>query len=479
VSPPPTPAARRTTGPAGLRRELGTLESYAALVGILIGAGIFKVTGQAWTLTGSSVIVGYLVLAPAILATSAAYSVFLSTPLGREPGGEYTHISRTLGSRAVAFVGVWLKIISYLGALAYLSLAFADYLIELSAGHLRAQRDERALALAILVIIYAAHVAGVRWFGRTQVVMCALLGLSLVVLIVPGLFSIRVANYRPFFAHGFGGFMAALPPLFFAYAGFESLAQTAGEVKDSTKRLPGIFLKGIAATTLVYLLMSVVAFGVLPGERLGASAAPMTEVASTYLPVGAAWFVTLGAVMALTTSLNTTMLVPSRLAIVLAEDGLAPRWLAAVHPRTGTPVRGLTVTLLVSATLVLSGQVSLALNIAVFALVLLYLIHSLALLLLPRTNPPLFRAVTVRMPLALQRAAAAVSIVSMGALVAVQIVQDLRTLGQTTLPERVAGHSLTTLELCVLWALVGAAIYSVGRRGAATSAESPVESAAE
>src|SRR3989442_7954084 len=104
-----------------LRRDLGTIESYAALIGILIGAGIFKVTSQAWLLTGPSVILGYLVLSPAILATSVAYSFFLSTPLGRDPGGEYTHVSRTFGGHGLAFVGVWLKAISYLGALAFLA----------------------------------------------------------------------------------------------------------------------------------------------------------------------------------------------------------------------------------------------------------------------------------------------------------------------------------------------------------------------
>src|SRR5439155_17408957 len=114
-----------------LRRDLGTVESYAALLGILIGAGIFKVTSDAWALTGASVILGYLVLAPAILATSVAYSVFLSTPLGREPGGEYTHISRTFGGYGLAFVGSWLKIISYVDALAYHARSFADYTREL------------------------------------------------------------------------------------------------------------------------------------------------------------------------------------------------------------------------------------------------------------------------------------------------------------------------------------------------------------
>src|SRR5258706_15791258 len=106
---------------------------------MLIGAGIFKVTSDAWALTGPSVILGYLALAPAILATSVAYVVFLSTPLGREPGGEYTHISRTFGGHGVAFVGAWLKIISYIGALAYLAIAFAEYLTALSGGIFRQQ----------------------------------------------------------------------------------------------------------------------------------------------------------------------------------------------------------------------------------------------------------------------------------------------------------------------------------------------------
>ena len=455
----------------GLRRDLGTVESYAALIGILIGAGIFKVTGQAWALTGSSVILGYLALAPAVLATSVAYAVFISTPLGREPGGEYTHISRTFGGFGVAFLGAWLKIISYVGALAYLALAFAEYFAELLA--LPASSASRMpLALASIAFFYAVHVVGVRWFGRIQVVMCALLGLSIIVLVVPGLFAIRPANYRPFFTHGLRGFAAALPPLFFAYAGFESLAQAAGEVRDSTRRLPGIFVKGIAATTVIYFLMSAVAFGVLPGERLAASPAPMADVGSVYLPVGAAWFVTFGAVMAITTSLNSTMLVPSRLAIMLARDGLSPRWLAAVSPATGTPIAGLTLTLVGAAVLVVGGQVSLALNIAVFALVILYFLHSFTLLVLPRRNPALYGQVTARIPLPLQRAAAVLSMLAMGALIGLQIADDVATLSRLSLSQRLAQHSLTTLELCLAWTVIGAFFYAVGRRGARLRAES-------
>jgi amino acid transporter len=450
---------------AGFRRDLGTLESYAALIGILIGAGIFKVTGEAWTLTGPSVILGYVVLAPAVLATSVAYAVFLSTPLGREPGGEYTHISRTFDAYGIAFVGAWLKIISYIGALAYLAVAFAEYSIQLSAGLLRSTQV-MPIALSSLVFFYLVNVVGVRWFGRIQVAMCALLGVSIVVLVAPGLFAIQPANYRPFFTHGFGGFAASLPPLFFAYAGFESLAQTAGEVRDSTRRLPRVFLRGIGAAMTIFILMSVVALGVLPGARLAASPAPMAAAAAVYLPFGAAWFVTLGAVMAITTSLNPTMLVPSRLAVVLARDRLAPRWLGAIESRTGTPVRALTGTLAVAAVLLLTGQISLALNIAVFALVALYLLHSIALLLLPRSNPELFRSVTVRISSGVQRLAAVLSVLAMAGLLLVQVIQDLHTLATLSLAERIARRSVTTLELCLAWGVVGAVIYLLGRRQA-------------
>jgi amino acid transporter len=448
---------------ASLRRDLGTIESYATLLGMLIGAGIFKVTSDAWALTGPSVILGYLVLAPAILATSVAYSVFLSTPLGREPGGEYTHLSRTFGGYGLAFVGVWLKVISYIGALAYLARALGDYTVELFAGTLP-RNAAMPVAIGSLIFFYVIHVAGVRWFGRIQVWMCVLLGLSIIVLVVPGLFAVKLHNYRPFITHGLGGFAASLPLVFFGYAGFESLAQTAGEVRDSTHRLPRIFLRGILATTVIYFLMSAVAFGVLPGDELRRAAAPMAAVASRYLPMGAAWFVTLGAVMALTTSVNATMLVPSRVGIMLAEDGLAPRILGAISPLTGTPIVGLTLTLFVTLLLLVSGQVSLALNIAVFALVVLYFLHSLALLALPRANPSLYASVTLPLPLWIQRLSAVISLLFMGALIVVQLTGDVDVLRRLSFRERIEHASLTTIELVVFWGVIGAVLYVIAAR---------------
>src|SRR5215212_3077201 len=453
-----------------LRRDLGTLESYAALIGILIGAGMFQVTSRAWAISGPSVILGYLLLTPAILATSIPYAAYLSTHLGREPGGEYLHISRTLKGYRLAYVGAWLKIISYIGAGAYLADAMAGYFIALSGGRIDAQRFKLPISLAALVVFYLIHVIGIRWFGRMQVALSALKCLALLVLIVPGLFMIHSSNYTPFFTGGVNGFAASLLPLFFAYAGFESLAQTAGEVKDSTRRLPKIMLNGITITALIYVFTSIVSFGVLPGGRLQASSAPMAEVASIYLPAGAAMFVTIGAIAAIMTALNGTIFVPSRLALMFVEDGLAPRWLGFVNKATATPIRALTLTLVCCAVLLVSGQLSLALNVAVFALVVLYFIHSLVFLFLPRLNPDLASEVRISLSHRVQQAAAIVSVLSMGLMILIQLRQDATVLSTQTLSERISGQSLTSIELIVVWGVVGAGLYQLARMQRASHA---------
>jgi amino acid transporter len=396
------------------------------------------------------VILGYLVLTPAILATSIPYAAYLSTPLGREPGGEYLHISRTVGGFRLAYVGAWLKIISYIGAGAYLANAMAGYIIALSGNRIDARTFRLPLALIALVMFYFIHVIGIRWFGRFQVLM-------------PGLFVLRGENYTPFFTHGAGGFGASLLPLFFAYAGFESIAQTAGEVKDSTHRLPKILLKGITVTALIYVFTSIVSFGVLPGGRLQASSAPMAEVASIYLPAGAAMFVTIGAIAAIMTALNGTIFVPSRLAIMFVEDGLAPRWLGFINKATATPIRALTLTLICCAILLVSGQLALALNVAVFALVVLYFIHSLVFLLLPRLKPSLASEIKISLSHRVQQAAAIVSLLSMGLMILIQLRQDVVVLSTQTLSERISGQSLTSIELIVVWGVIGAGLYQLAR----------------
>lgn len=120
-------------------------------------------------------------------------------------------------------------------------------------------------------------------------------------------------------------------------------------------------------------------------------------------------------------------------------------------------------TLICCALLLISGQLALALNVAVFALVVLYFIHSLVFLFLPRLNPTLASEVEISLPRRVQQAAAIFSLLAMGVMILIQLRQDMNVLRTQTLLERINGQSLTSIELIVVWGVVGAGLYQFAR----------------
>ena len=129
--------------------------------------------------------------------------------------------------------------------------------------------------------------------------------------------------------------------------------------------------------------------------------------------------------------------------------------LARIHQQTtATPIRGLTLTLICCAILLISGQLSLALNVAVFALVVLYFIHSLVFLFLPRLNPGLASEIQINLP---PRAAGGgiVSLLFDGLDDPDSVASGRVVLSTQTLGQRINGQSLTSIELILVWGSVG------------------------
>ncbi|HSB12551.1 MAG TPA: APC family permease [Blastocatellia bacterium] len=468
-----------------LRRELTKLESYATIIGILVGSGIFVVTGKSGAIAGPSVSLAYLVLAPVVLVTAVAYSVYLSTPLGTQPGGEYSHISRTTGSYYLGFITLWLKWLSYIGALVVLSTSLAQYLkffypnmdqwlaavmpFGESLGRSYSgdpSLGEAVIATAAMLFFFVFNLLGVKVYGRLQTFMVIVKCLAIVLLVVPGLFAIDWKNFSPMFPFGFRavttpegerGFMAVLAPLFFAYAGFEGLAQTAGETKDSRKSLPMIFINGVLISMVIFFLMSLVAFGVMPYQELAHSSFAMSDAAARYLPWWGGAVVTVGALMAFSTCLNTTLFVPARILYVFGEERMAPRWFGSVAERFRTPWVSLVVNAVVAIALLWTKSFGYVLDIAIVAMFLVYGLHSASLIALPFIRPELYKKARVRLHPALLVIFGLASMVSMGYLTIVTIGRDI------------ARHSsqeqsgLAIWQLLLLWTAFGTALYGIAR----------------
>lgn len=481
------PVQHKPSHKVELRRELTRLESYATIIGILVGSGIFVVTGKSGAIAGPSVPLAYLVLAPVVLVTAVAYSVYLSTPLGTRPGGEYLHISRTTGSLYLGFVALWLKWLSYIGALVILSVSLAQYLKffypgmdlwfarVLPFGEALGRSytgdpslGEAVIATGALLFFFVFNLLGVKFYGSLQTVMVIVKCLAIVVLVVPGLFAIRSENFSPMFPHGFWatttpdgerGFLAVLPPLFFAYAGFESLAQTAGETKESRKSLPMIFINGILISMVMFFLMSLVAFGVMPYQELAQSSFAMSDAAARYLPWWGGAVVTVGALMAFATCLNATLFVPARILYVFGEDRILPMWLSRVSVRFRTPWVSLVVNAIVALALLWTKKFGYVLDIAIVGMFLTYGIHSAALTVLPFVRPQLYNKARVKLHPALLVGFGILSVASMAYLTVVTIARDIAR--HASLPEGQRG--LTIWQLLLVWVGVGTVFYLVAR----------------
>ncbi|HEY9232226.1 MAG TPA: APC family permease, partial [Blastocatellia bacterium] len=304
-----------------------------------------------------------------------------------------------------------------------------------------------------------------KFYGWLQTVMFILLMIAVVILVVPGLFAIQWKNFSPLFPYGFWstasaegdrGFLAALPPLFFSYAGFESLAQTAGETREARRALPAVFINGILISMLIFFLMSLVAFGVVPHEELARSDYAMADAAHRFLPKWGGVVVALGAIMAFTTSINGSLFVPARILYVFGEDRMAPRWFARVADRFRTPWVSLVINTGVALVLLWTKQLSYVLNISLVAIFLLYGLHSASLAALPFIRPKLYETARVKLRPALLVTFGIISVASMAYLTYMVIARDIRQ-------SAARAGGLAIWQLLLLWSGVGTALYLLAR----------------
>ncbi len=379
-----------------LKRDLGPLQVYATIIGTLIGAGIFVVTGKMGEIAGPAVPLVYILLVPVILTTALAYAIFMSTPMGDYPGGAYLHISRTFKNLYIGYIMMWFKWIAYIGASGVLAVSFADYLKFFYPG-----LNTVATASAILIVFYIINLVGVRIYGWFETIMFLIMMVAILVLVIPGLFTINMDYYRPLLPYGWGGVFKAMAPIFFAYAGFEAIAQLGGETKDAENVLPKIFIFGVVASAIIYFFMSFVAFGNVPYTELAKSEMAMADVASRYLPFGAAGIVAIGGLMAFTCSINSSLLVPSRILYAFARDYVTPHFMVKLNERFRTPHVNLTITTVVALLLIWTKSLWVMLDIALQAIFLLYLVHSLAMVALPFINKELWNSARVKLPVPL------------------------------------------------------------------------------
>jgi APA family basic amino acid/polyamine antiporter len=191
-------------------------------------------------------------------------------------------------------------------------------------------------AFAVTAAITAVLLMGVRESVRANAVMVVIKLLVLGLFVVVGALHINPDNYTPFAPNGWRGIHQGAAIVFFAYIGFDAISTAAEETKNPQRNLPLGILGGLGVCTLIYVIVGLVATGIVPYSEL-ASADPLARALTLAGLPTASWIVAAGAVVSMTAVLLVFQYGQTRIFFGMAKDGLLPKWATKIHPTRRIP----------------------------------------------------------------------------------------------------------------------------------------------
>ncbi len=312
-----------------LKRELGLVSTTLYGIGVILGAGIYALISVGAGLAGNMLWLAFLV--SALIAIFTAFSYAELSSIFPKEAAEYNYTRRAFGREWLSFLVGWTLAIGTVVAASTVALGFGGYFHSLTGV------DARAAALGLICLMTFFNYWGIKESAKFNNIATSLeiLGLIIVIgaaLLVPPQAEADLLQAPP---GGFEGIIAAVSVIFFAYIGFENVANLAEEVKDSRKILPKALMLSLAISTILYMLVAIAAVRELGWEALSESKAPLTLVVSRAM----GQYAGLLSYIALFATANTVLMfliVPSRILYGMSSGGSLPAHFSLIGGR-GTP----------------------------------------------------------------------------------------------------------------------------------------------
>ncbi|KAG2652792.1 cationic amino acid transporter 9, chloroplastic-like [Panicum virgatum] len=336
----------------GLVRQLGVLELVLLGIGASIGAGIFVVTGTVARDAGPGVTISFVLAGAACVLNALCYAE-LASRFPAVVGGAYMYTYAAFNEITAFLVFTQLMVDYHIGA-ASIARSLASYfiqfleLIPFLKGHIPnwiGHGEEffggvisiNILAPILLILLTAILCYGVKESSAVNTFMTTLKIVIVIVVVFAGVFEVDVSNWSPFMPNGFKSVVTGATVVFFAYVGFDAVANSAEEAKRPQRDLPIGILGSLLACVLLYVAVCLVITGMVPYTLLGEDA-PLAEAFAAKGLEFVTVLISIGAVVGLTTTLLVGLYVQSRLYLGLGRDGLLPSIFARVHPTRHTPL---------------------------------------------------------------------------------------------------------------------------------------------
>lgn len=351
---------------SGMNRLLSVRDLTFFGIAAIIGGGVFSAIGNACFSGGPGVIFLYAICAVACGFTAMCYAEFASrVPVS---GSAYTYAYVTFGELFAWIIG-WALIMEYSIGNIYVAFSWSGYFTNLVPGipewlttnyrnahqAFIANTPGEGLAawlnapevwgvkiifdlpaVAINILLTSLVYIGTKESRNLSNAM-VITKLAIIVLVIGvGLFHIDIDNWTPFLPNGFGGVMAGVSAVFFAYIGFDAISTLAEETKNPQKDLPRSMIYALVICTVIYMILALIITGMASYKDMGVSD-PLAEI---FKLKGMKWMlliVSVGAVVAMTGILLVYQMGQPRIWMSMSRDGLMPKRFSSIHPKYKTP----------------------------------------------------------------------------------------------------------------------------------------------
>jgi len=310
-----------------LKRRLGLWVTTLTGVGVILGSGIYVLVGVAAGEAGNAVWLSFLVAAAVAGLTGLSYARLSKLKPKDAPEFQFVGIAF---KPSLAFLAGWLILWAVVISSSAVALGFAGYLNHLLGTPVVPAAIGLVLASSIVVFLgigESALLAGILTFIEVA-------GLVFIVAIgAPHFGDVNVMEMPM----GVAGTIGAASLVFFAYLGFEGMANLSEEMKTPERDLPRAIMLALGISTLLYILVSIAAVSVLDWETLGQSDAPLALVAAQVLGGRAGLTLALVALFSTANTVLLLLLAASRAMWAMSSAGALPGVFSVIGRERRTP----------------------------------------------------------------------------------------------------------------------------------------------
>jgi APA family basic amino acid/polyamine antiporter len=310
-----------------LERSLGLFEVTMMSIGIILGAGIYVVIGEAAGITGNSLWIAFII--GALVATFTGLSYAELSSRFSHAGAEYVYVQNSFGKTPAWLVG-WLLIAGNIIGGATVALGFSNYFSALF------HTPVIPIAIVVLLICGIILALGIKETASVTILFTLIEAIGLFIIIFIGLQKFGNVNYLQL-TNGIKGIIEGGVLIFFSYIGFQSITRLAEETKQPEKNIPKAIIISIIVTTIIYILVAIAAVSVIPAQDLAPEGAPLARIAETAF--GQNSFILLSGI-ALFSTFNTALMMllsGSRLVYGISKEKALPKLFSKVSKKTLAP----------------------------------------------------------------------------------------------------------------------------------------------